>query len=182
MFAGSAFGGCGGGGDRPRPETARVQPGHRVRRLRGRRRRSRARGWDQRGYPAGGQDRVWVARRCVSFYFRMGNWTDDVVFCLLYTDPTDAKFSECFVAHFELELDDPRGRKSLGAGDKWSALRALHASLVDAVGPGTISGLGRGSLTIRGTGEPGEFPPPAPPPLINLVRLFKFPWHSCTGD
>jgi hypothetical protein len=21
------------------------------------------RGWDQRGYPAGGQDRVWVARR-----------------------------------------------------------------------------------------------------------------------
>ena len=186
MFAGPAFGGCGCGGDRPRPETARVQPGPRVRRRRrrrrGRRRRSRARGWYQRGYPAGGQDRVWVARRCVSFYFRMGNWTDDVVFCLLYTDPTDAKFSECFVAHFELELDDPRGRKSLGAGDKWSALRALHASLVDAVGPGTISGLGRGSLTIRGTGEPGEFPPPAPPPLINLVRLFKFPWHSCTGD
>ena len=44
-------------------------------------------------------------------------------------------FEKCFVAHFELELDDPRGRKSLGAGDKWSALRALHASLVDAVGP-----------------------------------------------
>ena len=186
MFAGSAFGGCGCGGDRPRPETARVQPGPRVRRRRGRRRgqrrRSRARGWYQRGYPAGGQDRDGVARRCVSFYFRMGNWTDDVVFCVLYTDPTDAKFEQCFVAHFELELDDPRGRKSLGAGDKWSALRALHASLVDAVGVGTISGLGRGSLTIRGTGEPGEFPPPAPPPLINLVRLFKFPWHSCTGD
>ena len=64
-------------------------------------------------------------------------------------DQTDAKFDKCFVAHFELELDDPRGRKSLGAGDKWSALRALHASLVDAVGVGTISGLGRGSLTIR---------------------------------
>jgi hypothetical protein len=79
----------------------------------------------------------------------MGNWTDDVVFCVLYTDPTDAKFEKCFVAHFELELDDPRGRKSLGAGDKWSALRALHASLVDAVGPSVISGLGRGSLTIR---------------------------------
>ena len=64
-------------------------------------------------------------------------------------DQTDAKFDKCFVAHFELELDDPRGRKSLGAGDKWSALRALHASLVDAVGPSVISGLGRGSLTIR---------------------------------
>ena len=68
-------------------------------------------------------------------------------------DQTDAKFEKCFVAHFELELDDPRGRKSLGAGDKWSALRALHASLVDAVGPSVISGLGRGSLTIRGTGK-----------------------------
>lgn len=92
-------------------------------------------------------------------------------------DQTDAKFEKCFVAHFELELDDPRGRKSLGAGDKWSALRAMHASLVDAMGVGTISGLGRGSLTIRGTGEPGEFPPPAPPPLINLVSLLcKFPY------
>ena len=96
---------------------------------------------------------------------------EDRIACGSRDDQTDAKFEKCFVAHFELELDDPRGRKSLGAGDKWSALRALHASLVDAVGVGVISGLGRGSLTIRGTGEPGEFPPPAPPPLINLVSF-----------
>ena len=27
---------------------------------------------------------MWVARRCVSFYFRMGNVNDDAVFCVLY--------------------------------------------------------------------------------------------------
>ena len=88
------------------------------------------------------------------------------------TNLADAdRFGKCFVAHFELELEDPRGKKSSSAGrDRWSALRTLHASLVDAGAPGKIPGtVGRGALVVRGAGDPGAFPPPAPPPLARII-------------
>ena len=81
------------------------------------------------------------------------------------------RFRKCFVVHFELELEDPRGKKSSsGGGDRWSALRTLHASLVDAGAPGKIPGVvGCGALVVRGAGDPGAFPPPAPPPLARII-------------
>ena len=86
--------------------------------------------------------------------------------------PADAdRFGKCFVAHFELELEDPRGKKSgQSGGDRWSALRTMHASLVDAGDlSGKIPGMGRGALVVRGAGDPGAFPPPAPPPLARII-------------
>ena len=83
------------------------------------------------------------------------------------------RFGKCFVAHFELELEDPRGKKSgQSGGDRWSALRTMHASLVDACDlSGKIPGMGRGALVVRGAGDPGAFPPPAPPPLARIIDL-----------
>jgi hypothetical protein len=53
-------------------------------------------------------------------------------------DQTDAKFEKCFVAHFELELDDPRGTKEFGR----------RGQVVRAPGAARVTG-GRGGTEVR---------------------------------
>ena len=67
---------------------------------------------------------------------------------------------------------------------RWRRLRDARVALADAAAAG-CRGCGSASLHVRGAGDPGDFPPPSPPPLVDLFagnRAAAAEWLATCAD
>ena len=67
---------------------------------------------------------------------------------------------------------------------RWRRLRDVRVALADAAAAG-CRGCGSASLHVRGAGDPGDFPPPSPPPLVDLFagnRAAAAEWLATCAD